>query len=623
MQHLLNDPSLQRQIDEQGYAVVRLLTEAQVETLRSLYRRHVAGDAISDLYESSRHKDYATNRMINEHIRNEIAVAGESLFAAAKVYGGSFMVKSHTDSTMLPLHQDWSVVDEDRYQTLFVWCALDSIRAQDGGLFVLPASHRYFRGLRSGSYPSDRFYLPAQLHAHVRDLELQPGEAVLYFDSLFHGSYANCGPKDRVVATARLMERDAELLYFQRANATEVDVFEADERFYLTHIDQLAKGEMPEHRPRLRRLEYVHRPVTEAALHDRIRQNCRQPRGQYQPLFRDPSLQDRFDRDGFVVIDFIDREQIRELRDFYAGLAQPASPSGFQVSLDHDSSDFVRSVTEKIIAVVAASAERHFSNHRIFTASFVAKDRNPMGVVPPHQDWTFVDENRFWSATVWCPLVDVGAANGGLGLIRGSHRLYDHVRPSPSPQYHPPFAHQLHSLFPYLSVQELAAGRAIVFNNRTLHGSPPNTSPENRLAFGIGITHRDADLRHYYLLPGQERPLIEGFRVEPEFFYSYNNANLSAMHDRGETPRGLRSLGVFAMDDRQVETGQLRAWIEAAGNEADASLMERVRPALDTMATGMQDSEDDVADGRSGLPFWEVYTPMNIVREIRHRLGRR
>ena len=93
----------------------------------------------------------------------------------------------------------------------------------------------------------------------------------------------------------------------------------------------------------------------------------------------------------------------------------------------------------------------------------------------------------------------------------------------------------------------------------------PNTSAENRVAFGIGITHRDADLRHYYLLPGQERPLIEGFRVEPEFFFRYNNASLSAMHDRGEKPKGLTSLGVFAMHNPQVETGLLTQRIEAAG----------------------------------------------------------
>lgn len=625
MAPLLTDRSLQRQIDEQGYAVVRLLTDAQVGTLHSLYERYVSGDEISDLYESSRHKDYETSRTINESIRDEIAVAGEALFAAARVYGGSFMVKSHTDSTMLPLHQDWSVVDENKYQTLFVWCALGTTTAEDGGLFVLPGSHRYFRSLRSGSYPSDRFYLPAHLHGHVRDIELRPGEAVLYFDSLFHGSYANSGLKDRIVATARLMDKDADLLYFQRANDTQVDVFAADERFYLTHIDDLAKGEMPDDVPRLRRLDYVHRPVTEAALQDKIRQQTGQPGWQYEPLFRDASLQERFDKDGFVVIDFIDHDQVRELKHFYAGLGQQASPSGFQVSLDNDSSDFVRSVTEKIVSVVADSAERHFQDYRIFTASFVSKDRNPMGVVPPHQDWTFVDENRYWSATVWCPLVGVGAANGGLGLIKGSHLLYEHVRPSPSPQYYPPFSHQLHSLFPYLAIQEIEAGQAIVFNNRTLHGSPPNTSTENRVAFGIGITHRDADLRHYYLRPGQERPLIEGFRVEPEFFFRYNNASLSAMHDRGEKPKGLTSLGVFAMHNPQVETGLLTQRIEAAGNEADTSLMERVAPVLDAMATGMDgnDSGDLDVDGDSELPFWKVYTPVNIVREIRYRLGRR
>jgi len=272
---------------------------------------------------------------------------------------------------------------------------------------------------------------------------------------------------------------------------------------------------------------------------------------------------------------------------------------------------------------------RYFEGHRIFTASFVTKAKDPMGAVPPHQDWTFVDESRFWSATIWCPLVDVDVDNGALGLVKGSQRLYDHVRPSPSPQYSPPFKEQLLQIFPYLNVLALAAGQAVVFDNRTLHGSPPNTAKETRAAFGIGITQEEARLRHYYLLPGRERALVEGYEVEPEFFFRYNHARLSALHDEGGKPGDLNSIGIFALQHRHYETAELVDAIRTAGNREDTALTRRL-VALGGQAVDAPAREGSRAGGREEaakrggerLPPWKVYTPANVFREVRHRLTR-
>jgi ectoine hydroxylase-related dioxygenase (phytanoyl-CoA dioxygenase family) len=343
-------------------------------------------------------------------------------------------------------------------------------------------------------------------------------------------------------------------------------------------------------------------------------------------LFKDSQLQARFERDGYVVIDLIEPEEVQELTTFYAGLHNAATPAcGFQVSLDNESPDFVRQVAERLIGAVQSAVDRHFHNHKIFTASYVTKAKNPQGVVPPHQDWTFVDESRFWSATIWCPLVDVNIDNGALGVIKGSHRLYDHVRPSPSPQYAPPFTDQLFSILPFLTIVKLKAGQALVFNNKTLHASPPNTTDHTRVAFGIGITQHDAGLRHYYLLPGQAKPTIEGFKVSPEFFYHYNNARLSILFDKGLKPQGLDSIGLFALNPKQYESGELVEAIKAAGNQENAVLIQKMAELFDYNLDGTPKNpgRQTAPSGRDHRPLWKVYTPRNIVREIRYRLSAR
>ncbi len=630
MKTLLRSANLQAELERDGFAVTHLLSAEQVQSLLGLYHRHIQ-EEVSGLYESSRHQSLAVNRSINQAIRAQVEIAGQHLFEDCRIYGGTFMVKSHINCEVLPLHQDWTVVEKQKYQTFFLWCPLMDVSVRNGCLFVLPGSHRYFDTLRSGTYPSDRFILPPELHRSVIDVPLRAGEAIIYSDDVFHGSHANNGSAGRIVATARVMEKDAQLVYFHKSGDSVVDVYPADEDFYLKHIDRLAKGGLPDGMSRLYQCPYRHFAVRSEDLYTKIREHFPIAGGKtaMKELFRDARVQTEFETNGYAVIDFIDAGQVAELKAFYHGLNHtPTSTRGFQVSLDNPSPEFVRTVSEKLFDTVRASVEKHFKSYNMFTASFVTKGYDPQGVVPPHQDWTFVDEAEYWSATIWCPLVDVDFDNGALGVIKGSHRLYDHVRPSPSPRYEPPFRDQLSLIFPFLTLIPLKAGQAIVFNNKTIHGSPPNISADVRVAFGIGITQEQAPLRHYYMLPGRETPTMEGFEVTPEFFYSYNNARLAAMHEAGTKPQDLNSVGVFAVSGKRYEPADLSEAMRAAGNTPDPALIEKMKALFfqtpDGADKGSSSSSGPASGGnqKARRPFWKVYTPINILREIQYRLSK-
>ena len=196
----------------------------------------------------------------------------EKVFVDAKLYGGTFMVKSTKDSEVLPLHQDWSVVDEDIFSTYFIWSPLQVTGPENGGLFVLEGSHNYFNVLRSGSYPSNRYPLPPELHQFTKNIHLKPGQAILYSDQLFHGSYANSTEADRIVATARVMNNDAPLVYFDKHSENQANVYEGTPKFYLSQIDRIAKGLSPVDIPVLYTKDYHHVPITDEALQAKIRE---------------------------------------------------------------------------------------------------------------------------------------------------------------------------------------------------------------------------------------------------------------------------------------------------------------------------------------------------------------
>ena len=263
------DTSLQERLDADGYVTLKLLEPSHVARLLALYESTVAADPKKDLYESSRHNTAEKNARINIAIRDVLAEAVGGMFAGHELFGGTFMVKMPEQSTVLALHQDWSIVDEDTHQSAFIWCPLVDTGAANGGLFVLPGSHSWFGNYRSGSLPSLRIVPRGALKDAMKDLILAAGEAVVYLDRLFHGSHANTTPIPRIIVTGRINERGAQLVYYHRMNDDTVVIVKASPEFYLKEIDALAKGRLPEGYDVVRTFRYTYRPVTEADLLER------------------------------------------------------------------------------------------------------------------------------------------------------------------------------------------------------------------------------------------------------------------------------------------------------------------------------------------------------------------
>ena len=235
----------------------------------------------------------------------------------------------------------------------------------------------------------------------------------------------------------------------------------------------------------------------------------------------------------------LDEAQVARLLDFYRSLdSGGVSKRPFHYSLDHPDVEYVRRVMDELIEVVGSVLLPRLHDAQIVTASYVVKESDPRGVVPPHQDWTFVDETRFRSINVWTPLMDVDIDNGALGVIHGSHRFFaEQLRVSPSPQCKSVTSAHLVTLFPFLDVKPLRAGEAIIFDNATIHGSAPNVTDEPRIATGLVVTHAEAELCHHYQLPNTDPPEVETYAIDRQFFMHYGNEALSQLYNAGERPQ--------------------------------------------------------------------------------------
>ncbi len=350
-------------------------------------------------------------------------------------------------------------------------------------------------------------------------------------------------------------------------------------------------------------------------------------------IFKSDQLQKQFEQYGFVKLPLLEAEEIDFLKDFY--LKQEFDnkiESGFHISLDNQDEDLVKDVGTKIQEILEPKTSDFLDDCQIFTASYVIKEPGLKNIVPPHQDWTFVDEREFCSLTVWTPLQDVNEENGGLGVIPGSHRLFDHPRSSPSPQSRSPLSDHIFTLFPYVQMIDLKAGETLIFDNRLIHASPPNLTDKARLAVGIGITHKEAGLKHYYQNPQKtEEELIE-YDVDPSFYTYFNNKRLSDLFDGGQLPE-LQESKRIVRDVPNFSVDEMKKLIEALpGSTYNQELMNKLAKLFnyDPNATQLKKEEEhpitkgevEEVDNTStdARSFFQKYSPGNVVREIIWRL---
>ena len=221
-------------------------------------------------------------------------------------------------------------------------------------------------------------------------------------------------------------------------------------------------------------------------------------------IFEDSSKQAFFEREGYIVFRLLEQEEVADLKNFYQSLnIQKENSSGYLVSMDDDDKNMSSHVREKILHVALPRLQEHLHAFKNLGATFVVKEPNPKGVVPAHQDWSFVDkeDEGYCSIICWTALVETTVENGALGLIRGSHRMIQNNRPSPSPHVPLPIDDSSFSIFPYTKTIEMKPGEVLMFDNRIIHASPPNMSESIRLAVGVGITQKDAKFWQFFMFP--------------------------------------------------------------------------------------------------------------------------
>ncbi len=565
----VQEPYLQQLLNSNGFFVIPFINKEIVQQLQSIYTKHFSQEKMA-FYSTSFHDDLDLKKQVNAEILQLLTPILQTHFTDYKLLGTSFLKKEPNENNPLPLHQDWTVTDEEKFGSFTIWIPLQDTNTENGAIRVIEGSHIVENNLRAPSLPvafeKDRL----SFDGYLKTLEMKAGDAFVFNHKLMHASWPNQSDKQRVALTIGLVPKEADLfmLYYDK-NKKQIAKYSMPDDLFL-HYPEIIQA--PKIGKLIETFAYTPSTFSEKDFIEKAYQN-RQHHHTMQPLFKDKEHQAFFEQNGYIKLPALNATQIDELKNYYftSGIQQTTS-YGFYVGMDHENKQLVDEMMQQIEDVAMPTVSMYLANYQLITASYVIKDTNPQGVVPPHQDWTFVeDETQHCSVTCWIPLVDTNMENGCLGVIKGSHKFFKNVRPSPSPQVPSPLAPHLFSLFPYFDLIPMKAGEALIFDNRTFHASPPNISNEPRLAVGLSFTQKDAALRHYYLKPGTKDVLLK-YEVTPEFFKQYDNGTLSKMYDVGKNIEAFRLMEEIPYKWENLSKNEMKNRVVAAGNAYNKEL---------------------------------------------------
>ncbi len=248
MKALFKNNKLHEEYERNGCVVINLFSKEMVSELKQFYFAEF-GDQARGLYTTHSHSSGEKNVQLHNKLGSMIRSDLEKVFRDFEFVVNHYVVKSNVNSEEFRLHQDWNIVDEDTTQAAHIWCPLQDTSEKNGGMFVVKGSHRFFDNLRSGSMGLRFINRTPLVKKHLTVFNMQAGEALVYKQALFHGSFPNNSDSSRVVMLSSIREKTGEWLYYQKRSNDKgdgmVDAYAMDTKTFLHQLPAYEKGSDP------------------------------------------------------------------------------------------------------------------------------------------------------------------------------------------------------------------------------------------------------------------------------------------------------------------------------------------------------------------------------------------
>ena len=250
-------------------------------------------------------------------------------------------------------------------------------------------------------------------------------------------------------------------------------------------------------------------------------------------VFKESDLQIEFDKKGYTCIPFLSGKEVEILiKDYFELLPErggnllgedtdfaTADAVTYDFTFIDRSSVYKQKVFDRITGIFMPRIATILEDYKPIIANFIFKKPDG-GEVPLHQNWAFVDEEKYTSVSLWCPLVDSNTANGTLQFVNGSHKRYGKWRGPMVPWELDSVKDQI--IKKHLTPIDRRAGEAIILDDSVIHYSNINYTKGLRLAIQLILIPAEAESIHYHMNPNEDAKTIHMIEVDRDFYMGFN-----------------------------------------------------------------------------------------------------
>lgn len=252
-------------------------------------------------------------------------------------------------------------------------------------------------------------------------------------------------------------------------------------------------------------------------------------------IFKNKEHQELFDKQGFIVLPFLNEKEVKELDSFFDETHPNLTENGFFSGSYSSDFAYKKKASDKIVASFSRAYENTFKDYKPFGGAFLYKTPGNQSALAAHQDWSIVDEENEIALNCWVPLCDVTIDNGPIMIMPGSQYTKHAVLRAPTLPFF--FSGNEEVVMQELEPMIVKAGTAVILNQSVIHYSPENNSNSVRKAITAGVKSKNAQMHFHYKIPDKDE--LEIFEEDDEFLIRFDNF----MEDIGKRPKLGKSIG--------------------------------------------------------------------------------
>ena len=234
---VFKDENLQKEIEENGYAIVDFIDIDKLSEIFSFYSsEHQIESSNGGMFYSVYSKDTAYRKRIHEKIENILSPNFSKYFKDYNNALNFFINKISGTNSSFSIHQDSSAIDEFKYSTLSIWIPLQDVNESNGALWLIEKTHKMFSPYRSDSFPPPFANIKDTLKDYFQPISLKKGQALFFDSRIIHTSGKNISGKDRIAVVSGILPKSTTFqLSYQNSPDDPIELYEQEDDFLINY----------------------------------------------------------------------------------------------------------------------------------------------------------------------------------------------------------------------------------------------------------------------------------------------------------------------------------------------------------------------------------------------------